>query len=173
MRECWGVRSLVVVIVASVSGGCLAEYVLPGGSRGDTESNGGETMVSGDTPTMGGGEGEGDDSEGECAAGASRCGEACVDLQRDGEHCGGCGEVCTSDERCIVGECRDVVVLKCASCPCADQCPAGDDGVLASTTGAGEGEGDDPQQRLCCALGEEVLCVVADVDEELGCPDGS
>lgn len=141
MRESWVVQRLVVV-VALISSGCLAEYVLPGGSRGDTGLTPEDTVVSADAPTGGamtGGTGEGDsddDSEdvGECTVGTSRCGDLCVDWQSDARHCG-CDEVCETDEMCLMGECRDVVVLDCSSCPCADQCPAGGDGVLASTTG--------------------------------------
>lgn len=189
VRESWGVRYLAVLVL-SISSGCLAEYVLPGGSRGDTGSSGDDTVASGDAPT--GATGQGDSEDG-CEAGTSRCGELCVDLQRDEEHCGGCDEVCKADEMCLVGECRDVIVLACEGCPCADQCPVGDQGVLASTTGEGGGEGGegtgggdasdtaetaesggkDPQQRLCCEVEMQVLCVVGDADEVLVCPEGS
>lgn len=169
---------------------------MPGGSRGDTESTG-DTTVSGDAPTVGG-DTAGDtgkggtqgDSEGgcdsacedECAAGTSRCGEQCVDPQTDELHCGSCEEVCKVDETCIAGECRDVVVLECEGCPCADQCPgAGSGDGLIEATGDGEGGGGgdtadsggkDPQQGLCCELAEEkqVICVIGDVGETLVCP---
>jgi len=188
VRESWGVQRLFVV-VALISSGCLAEYVLPGGSRGDTEATG-DTMVSGDVPTVGTETGKGTqgDSEGgcesecdgECTAGTSRCGEQCVDRQTDEQHCGSCDEVCKVDEMCVVGECRDVVVLECASCPCADQCPPGSgDGLLETTSGGDGGDSDtadsggkDPQQGLCCELAEamQVICVIGDIGETLVCP---
>lgn len=175
VRESWGVRYLAVLVL-SISSGCLAEYVLPGGSSGDT-GPGDDTVASGDVPT--GATGPGDSEDG-CEAGTSRCGELCVDLQRDEEHCGSCDEVCKVDEMCLVGECRDVIVLECEACPCADQCPVGDEGGEGGGEG-GEGDtaetsesgGKDPQQRLCCEVEMQVLCVVADADEVLVCPDGS
>ncbi len=180
VRESWGVRRLVVMVALVVSGwtlaGCtLAEYVLPGGSRGDTESSGDATVASGDVPT-GGTVG---DSDGECEVGLTRCGDECVDLQRAEAHCGGCEEPCKSDEMCVVGECRDVVVLDCESCPCTDQCPGGGqgggdggEGSEGSEGSDGETGGSDPQQRLCCELEAkmQVVCIVGDVGDALVCP---
>lgn len=188
------------VMVALFTSGCLAEYVLPGGSRGDTESTG-DTLASGDVPTVGSvtagdtgqggtqGDSEGgcdSECEGDCTAGTSRCGEQCFDLQTDEQHCGSCEEVCKADEMCIAGECRDVLVLECEGCPCADQCPGSGDGLIEAT-GGGDGGGSedtadtedtadsggkDPQQGLCCELAEamQVICVIGDVGATLVCP---
>lgn len=185
VRESWGVRRLVVMVARVVSvgllAGCtLAEYVLPGGSRGDTEPNADSTGASGDVPT-GGGATEMGDSDGECEVGLKRCGDECVDLQGAEAHCGGCGDPCKSDEMCVVGECRDVVVLDCKSCPCTDQCPGADgggeggegsEGSEGSDGSDGETGGGDPQQRLCCELAAEmqVVCIVGEVGEALVCP---
>lgn len=170
-----------VVSVGLLAGCTLAEYVLPGGSRGDTETNADSTMASGDVPT-GGGATEMGDSDGACEVGLKRCGDECVDLQGAEAHCGGCGDPCKSDELCVVGECRDVVVLDCESCPCTDQCPGGgqgggeggegSEGSEGSDGSDGETGGGDPQQRLCCELAAEmqVVCIVGEVGDELVCP---
>jgi hypothetical protein len=34
------------------------------------------------------------------------CGNACVDLQNDNNHCGMCGRRCSGDDRCQRGECN-------------------------------------------------------------------
>ena len=47
-------------------------------------------------------------SEGFCApcpGGLFACGNACVDLQTNGRHCGVCGTVCTEGQRCASGSC--------------------------------------------------------------------
>ena len=87
-----------------------------------------------------------------------RCGDACVDLSRDAAHCGSCDEVCDSDELCIASECRDIVPVDCAACPC-DACA--------------ESGGGDPQMYLCCPPEDgkdAVVCVVGDAEDLLVCP---
>ena len=46
-----------------------------------------------------------------CRPGLSRCGEGCLDLASDPEHCGGCGQACGGDQRCLEGACTQ------AACP--------------------------------------------------------
>ncbi|MBI5516289.1 MAG: hypothetical protein HY909_21060 [Deltaproteobacteria bacterium] len=41
-----------------------------------------------------------------CPTGRTACGEACVDTQTDGRHCGGCGAACPSGQSCVAGSCR-------------------------------------------------------------------
>lgn len=53
-----------------------------------------------------------------CGVGLSRCGEACVDLQSNGLHCGACGRVCGNNSACQMGECRCATGFE----PCADRC---------------------------------------------------
>ncbi|MCK6509627.1 hypothetical protein L6R29_06650 [Myxococcota bacterium] len=55
-----------------------------------------------------------------CETGKARCGEACVDVTQDPKHCGVCGAVCRSEERCDKGLC----VLRCAAGTqdCAGNC---------------------------------------------------
>ncbi len=167
MRESEGVRprALVLALLPWASLGCLVEYVLPGEtSAGDpsTAAASEETTPTGET-----GASEAGSDETGCAG--TVCAGACVDVSQDDAHCGRCGDPCDADERCIAGECRDVVVVECASCPCPDQCPEGA-GVIESTTSGGDG---DPQKYLCCADVEGLataLCVVGDLDETLVCP---
>lgn len=170
-------RCLVVVVVALVGsgftlGGCtLTEYVLPGAPR-DSGSSGDDTVASGEAPTSGSETMGMGDSEGGCGAGMSLCGELCVDLQGAEEHCGSCGEACEDDEMCLAGECRDVLVLDCTSCPCADQCPDSEQNVLEATSGTeSDSGGKDPQEGLCCELAAQmqVVCILGDPDDAL-CP---
>ena len=43
-----------------------------------------------------------------CAIGETACSGACVDLQRDHEHCGECGRACGPEQYCAAGECVDI-----------------------------------------------------------------
>lgn len=54
--------------------------------------------------------------------GAQRLRGACVDLESDPLHCGGCEHVCDSDELCVDSNCRDYAVSDCVTCPCASSC---------------------------------------------------
>lgn len=155
------------LVAALWLGGCtLAEYVLPPVSGGDSDSAGGDTQGTDDMPTGS----AGDTSEG-CGAGESLCQGGCVDLLSDEAHCGRCDDECKSDEMCVVGECRDVEVVDCAGCPCADQCPVGG----SDGTDSDDGGGGDPQQRLCCEVltdggDPQVLCVMGEEEDLLVCP---
>ncbi len=80
-----------------------------------------------------------------CVGGATRCGDQCVSLRSDHEHCGACGNVCAAGERCEMGRCAltcpagatvcqpDGGAARCvdlqrdpASCgACGTVCPAG------------------------------------------------
>lgn len=171
------VRRLVFVVGLVASGftpvGCtLTEYVVRGAS-GDAGSSGDDTVTSGEAPTSGSGATGMSDSEGGCEAGKSLCGELCVDLQVTNEHCGACGKVCDDDKLCLGGECRDVLVLDCTSCPCADQCPGSEQNVLEATSSGSESDsgGKDPQPGLCCELAAQmqVVCILGDPDDVV-CP---
>ncbi|KYF65927.1 MXAN_6577-like cysteine-rich protein [Sorangium cellulosum] len=68
----------------------------------------------------------GDDSGVTCGEGLSPCAGACVDTQADADHCGACGGVCASGQRCEAGECV------------SDRGgPGGDDGASQEGGGAG------------------------------------
>jgi hypothetical protein len=41
----------------------------------------------------------------ECRDGYARCGDACYDLRRDAQHCGGCGISCRQDQMCVDSMC--------------------------------------------------------------------
>lgn len=162
-----------VLVVALWSGGCaLAEYVLPPASAGDSDSAGSDTEATGDTPTGGSGD------TGGCGQGESLCEGGCVDLHADEAHCGRCDEACKSDEMCVVGECRDVAVVDCASCPCADQCPPGGGVDSDGMDSDGEGGGSDPQKSLCCEVetdegDPQVLCIMGGEEDVLVCPESA
>jgi hypothetical protein len=194
------VRLPVLLSFALLPAGCLVEYVLPadpattsgdpptettgattgamtegatggatGGMTGDAEASG-NTGATGDAPTGSDTSDAPQPCEGESQL---RCDGACIDPSTNNSHCGGCDDPCKSDELCIVGECRDVLVLDCEGCPCADQCPEGE-GVLASTTGDEADSGDVPAKYLCCdAVGETpAVCVLGDAEDVLVCPAG-
>jgi hypothetical protein len=77
-------------------------------------------QCSGNTPSC---------ENGVCVASCSQhpdtCGSACVDLDWDPLHCGGCDaqNVCAADEVCITGNCRAWMVgVACNACPCDLSC---------------------------------------------------
>lgn len=41
----------------------------------------------------------------ECREGLTRCGELCVDLQSDPQHCGACNNACAAGQACVAGMC--------------------------------------------------------------------
>ncbi len=41
----------------------------------------------------------------ECSGGETACGEICVDLASDQQHCGGCGNLCGGGDVCSAGAC--------------------------------------------------------------------
>ena len=59
----------------------------------------GESLL---VPSGGGGTG-GPGAPATCAAGQTRCGDACVDPQSDPRFCGGCGQSCAAGQRCAGG----------------------------------------------------------------------
>ena len=139
--------SLVVVVSGPHAGASAGAPGLVETRRWVRESCGGDTHGTGDMPTGAAGA-AGGTSEG-CGEGELLCERGCVDLLSDEARCG-CDDECKSDEMCVVGECRDVAVVDCASCPCADQCPVGDsDGTDSDGTDSDDGGGGDPQHRLC------------------------
>ena len=67
---------------------------------------------------------EGGYTSGNCPEDWLLCGDRCVDLQADGQHCGRCGTVCYPDEICCGGTCvRKSGEGNCGSC--GNVCPAG------------------------------------------------
>jgi alpha-tubulin suppressor-like RCC1 family protein len=50
-----------------------------------------------------------------CATGLTYCAGACVDTQRDGTHCGACGNACTTGQYCLSGVCTAGSVATVAS----------------------------------------------------------
>ncbi|HEY0134672.1 MAG TPA: hypothetical protein VGB85_11345 [Nannocystis sp.] len=162
-----------LIALAFMTGGCLVEYVLPEGdsSGGDTDDSMGHVVTGDPAPTSTAGTTGDIQTTGDpCDEGLTRCGDACVDLSRDDAHCGSCDEYCKSDERCIASECRDILPVDCAACPC-DACPEAS-GIVESTTSGG---GSDAEKHLCCPPpdgAEAVLCVVGDAEDPLVCPTG-
>jgi hypothetical protein len=58
-----------------------------------------------DSGGMGVDAGQLDGATPECTPDEVRCGEACVRISEDPEHCGGCGIPCNVDEHCVAGVC--------------------------------------------------------------------
>lgn len=52
---------------------------------------------------------------GTCASDLTACGGACVDLQHDARHCGGCGRACEVGSPCLAGSCFTAVCRTNAS----------------------------------------------------------
>ncbi len=52
---------------------------------------------------------------GTCASDLNACGGACVDLQHDARHCGGCGRACEVGSPCLAGSCFTAVCRTNAS----------------------------------------------------------
>lgn len=50
---------------------------------------------------------------GQCAAGLSRCGNTCVDLSTDADHCGMCGNPCGDGQTCSDSACTDAPSASC------------------------------------------------------------
>ena len=48
-----------------------------------------------------------------CTGGKVQCGQGCVDLQADAQHCGACGNACDNQRSCRAGVCTYDVVLAC------------------------------------------------------------
>ena len=95
--------------------GCAVEYIVPEGDAGsssgleddDDSSSACAGECNANTEVC-------DGTECSCRAGFRRCGQLCVDLEVDPEHCGECGEQCTEVESggvelyvCQNGNCRD------------------------------------------------------------------
>ncbi|MBK8239710.1 MAG: hypothetical protein IPK74_29660 [Deltaproteobacteria bacterium] len=53
------------------------------------------------------------------------CGERCVDLEQDRNHCGACGVACSDDQLCVEGEC--VAACTTGTTVCGNSCVALDD----------------------------------------------
>jgi hypothetical protein len=101
-----------------------------------------------------------------CREGLTRCGEGCVDLLTDPDHCGGCGAICASGE-CINGACS------CAGptfgCAAPDECCSGTccEGVCC---GAGEACGKGRCNPAACPECQEPqVCGVLYHDKTSGC----
>jgi hypothetical protein len=52
----------------------------------------------------------------ECAGGATKCGDLCVDTQLDAANCGACGAACGADESCTQGACGIACVAGSTLC---------------------------------------------------------
>ncbi|MBM4379157.1 MAG: hypothetical protein FJ086_07610 [Deltaproteobacteria bacterium] len=50
-----------------------------------------------------------------CTGGKVQCGQGCVDLDSDAQHCGACGNACDNQRSCRDGVCAYDVVLACSS----------------------------------------------------------
>ena len=159
-----------LIALTLVTSGCLVEYVLPEGDSSGDPGNTQDSFMGEPARTTGtdavetaeDGQMTGD----ECDADLTRCGDDCVDITRNDGHCGACDDYCNEGEQCIASECREILVVECAACPC-DACPAGDGGEESTTS-----DGGDPSKYLCCPIDDDeaVVCVVGDPEAELVCP---
>jgi hypothetical protein len=83
-----------------------------------------------------------------CAAGSTKCGNACVDLKTSRTNCGMCGNACDPDETCVTAggasTCQACGGLGERCCAPLDLCTGGlvcgpDDTCVASNAGSGPG----------------------------------
>src|ERR1019366_5046114 len=77
----------------------------------------------------------------ECAGGATKCGNQCVDMTMDPGHCGACFRACATDEVCSAGTCGIDCFGGTTKCEnrCADlNTDPANCGICAKTCGIGE-----------------------------------
>jgi hypothetical protein len=67
----------------------------------------------------------GDDKVCGCPEGKRRCGDRCVNLQRNERHCGRCGNRCAEGEQCVGGMCTPTCAQNGATCTEGTQCCSG------------------------------------------------
>lgn len=61
-------------------------------------------------------------SDDRCSEGQTRCGERCVNLQRNERHCGSCSNRCEEGEECVSGVCQGSCLSNGGSCTAHSQC---------------------------------------------------
>lgn len=100
---------------------------------------------------------EGDAPRATCDPGFSRCGDLCVDLEKDAGHCGACEVACSEDQACK----NSVCVLECSgeTVACGGSCvDLASDGGNCGSCGEACGEGETCSKGACvvsCGEGEE------------------
>jgi parallel beta-helix repeat protein len=91
------------------------EYGASASATGGATGTGGGSSAGGtDGATGGGGT--------SCSDPLTLCGESCVDLSSDPNHCGSCGNVCGSAESCEAGVCTAVSACQEPLVQCGDSC---------------------------------------------------
>jgi len=103
------------------SAGCGTGSAVVNGGAGGSNGSGGATSGFGAEAGLGGESGAPAGGDASCPAiTPNACGEACVDLSADSQHCGACGATCSDAEVCVRGEC----VLACAegTTLCSEAC---------------------------------------------------
>jgi hypothetical protein len=89
---------------------------------------------------------------GGCAVGENVCGEACIDLQTDRDHCGECGYACAEGTQCVAGV-------------CGGQCP---DGLVLCDNGECVDVSSDPDHCGSCGndCDRDEMCVSGNCEEQ-------
>ncbi len=97
-------RALVWIAPLLLVTACLTEFeVVIGASDSGPQT----TASGGGSVTSGASAGAGSESDGGgSGTSCTMCGELCVDLSSDPEHCGECERECESDALCIGGQCQ-------------------------------------------------------------------
>lgn len=146
-------RSLIAVPLVFLVSACAVSLAMVGCS--DTRptdgagSSSGEA-ASGDSKTGGSGSSASNSGDGNtatstspsCPGTASACDGACVDVQRDPENCGACGNQCSSDQVCSLGRCTDDCDddLEACGSSCVDtELDSQNCGECGTECGAGQG----------------------------------
>jgi|SRR5215203_6011413 len=60
-----------------------------------------------------------------CSEGQTRCGDRCVNLQRNERHCGSCFHRCAEGEECVSGVCQGSCLSNGGSCTSGSECCSG------------------------------------------------
>jgi hypothetical protein len=60
-----------------------------------------------------------------CPEGQTRCGDRCVNLQRNERHCGSCSNRCRSTQTCCKGRCVNLQINERHCGSCGNRCPEG------------------------------------------------
>src|SRR5215208_5236041 len=86
-----------------------------------------------------------------CSEGQTRCGDRCVNLQRNERHCGSCSNRCRSTQTCCKGRCVNLQRNERHCGSCSNRCAEGEEcasGVCSSTCVSNGGSCTDSSQ--CC-----------------------
>ena len=118
-RRSWIVLGGTCALSLALLAACANGLIEPGGgqdaSANDTSTTNPDTGTKTDGATDGG-----PNTDAGCAAGETKCGPQCSNLQTDPLHCGTCQVACTNTQACEKGECHLACSLPTSRCTTGD-----------------------------------------------------